>query len=168
MAKTPIRLPVVQSPQSDPGAVTPRSAGQWVLVGAGLILTLWMPLIVVALWVAQKWVAWSARHAASTVEGQSIEGQLDAWWIVLAGAGPLALSFVVACIAGGAIIGRFGSTAGPRQAMLAGGSAAAFAWSLTLLSGNLGEPVVAAASAAALGAFGTVSSRIGFGWSRRR
>jgi hypothetical protein len=127
-----------------------------------------MPLVVVALWVAQKWVAWSAQRAASSVEGQSVEARLDAWWIVLAGAGPLALSFVVACVAGGAILGRFGSKVGPRQAMLAGASAAAFAWSLTLVSGSLREPVVAAASAVALGAFGTVFSRIGFGWSRRR
>jgi hypothetical protein len=168
MAKHPVRLPVIQNAPSDPENVPPRSAGQWVMVGAALILTLWMPLLVVALWVAQRAVAWSAQRATQAAGARALAPQLDAWWMALAGAGPLAMSFIVSCVAGGALIGRFGSAARRPHATLAGASAAALAWAVALVTGNLSEPTVAFASAATLVALGSLFSRLGFVWSRRR
>jgi hypothetical protein len=44
------RLPVVQSKAPEDAAAEARPRWHWVLIGAGLVITIWIPLVLVALW----------------------------------------------------------------------------------------------------------------------
>ena len=131
------RLPVIQSKAAEDEAAEARPPWHWVLIGAGLVFTSWIPLAMVALWIA--------RLFATPV-----------LLLLLVG-----LSFALAAGGGGALVGRFGGRAGKREAALAGLVAALAAWAIALGSGALAPWPVAVASGVLLGGLGALFAWLG-------
>ena len=138
------RLPVIQSKAAEDEAAEARPRWQWVLIGAGLVFTSWIPLAMIALWIA--------RVLATALAVVLLVG----------------LSFALAAVGGGALVGRFGGRAGTREAALAGLVAALVAWGIALASGALAPWTVALASGGLLGALGALFAWIGGRLGHRR
>jgi hypothetical protein len=137
------RLPVIQNKAPEDAAAEARPAWHWILIGAGFVVTLWAPLAVVALWIGQR------STLAVTVTG-------------------VVLSYALATISAGAMVGRFGGSAGHREAMFAGLLAAALMWSLAAVGGSLSPWPVALGSFAVLAGLGVVFTRWGSALGARR
>jgi tRNA-(ms[2]io[6]A)-hydroxylase len=86
----------------------------------------------------------------------------------VASLGPLALSYALATVSAGALVGRFGGKAGRREASLAGLLAAGVAWSMAAASGSLSPWPVALGSFAVLVGFGILLTRWGAGLGIKR
>src|SRR6478735_12640142 len=134
------RLPVLQNQDTDDAAAARRPRWQWVLIGAGLVITLFLPLSWLGVWLG----AWLSRVA---------RGAGGATPIVL-GVLPVALSFLIACGGAGALVGRFGGRAKGREAALSGSLGALIGWGLAALGGSLTPWLVAVVSLAVLVTFG--------------
>ena len=163
------RLPVLQNPA--PGdADDQRPPWHWVLIGAGFVFTLWIPLAIAAQWLsrmlAASMVDLADAEAVAHFNATAPTGQRVLLSAVLLG--PLVLSFVAACVSGGMLVGRFGGRAGFREATLAGLLAAAVAWLVALLGGALSPWSVAVASLVLLGGAGSGLTRLGAWLGRRR
>ena len=136
------RLKVLQDAPPDED----RPAWHWAVIGVVFILSIWAPLAMLSSWVA--------RRVSHLIVGDLPPDELslrlaDAsasarfWlWFVLT-VGPV-LAYGLACWASGAMVGRFGGKAGPREAAVAGAFAALVGAGLTLVQTS------AAASAASL------------------
>src|SRR5689334_22956555 len=98
------RLPVLQSADADP--VRPR--WHWTLIGAGLVVVLWAPLSMLALFVGLRWMVPLLVTNPADVRSSG-----------LVQAGIALVAYVTACVATGAVIARFGAPAGPREALYA-------------------------------------------------
>lgn len=159
------RLPVLQTSDTD----EERPPWHWVFIGAGFVFTLWIPLAIVAQWLsrmlASSLVDLGDAHAVVRFNATAPAGQRVLLSLVLIG--PLVVSFVVACVAGGMLVGRFGGRAGPREATLAGLLAAGVAWFVALIGGALSPWSIAVSSLALLGGAGAGLTRLG-GWLGRR
>ncbi len=137
------RLPVIQEPTGEDAEAAARPAWQWVLIGSGLLVTIWTPTVVVVLAVARK-----------------IAGPGGTTGPVLA-VSLVALTFAAAALAAGYLVARFGVRTRPRHAVFSGLLAALEIWALALLGGafsSAGDGVrallvlaVLAASSCALG-----------------
>src|SRR5258705_227693 len=115
------RLKVLQDAPPDED----RPAWHWAVIGVVFILSIWAPLAMLSSWVA--------RRVSHLIVGDLPPDELslrlaDAsasarfWlWFVLT-VGPV-LAYGLACWASGAMVGRFGGKAGPREAAVAGGGA---------------------------------------------
>jgi len=141
------RLTVLQNQDTDDAAAARRPRWQWVLIGAGLVITLFLPLSWLGVWVG----AWLSRAAG---------GASGAIPIVL-GVLPVALSFLIACAGAGALVGRFGGKAQAREAALSGSLGALIGWGLAALGGSLSPWLVAVVSLAVLVSFGAAAAFIG-------
>jgi hypothetical protein len=138
------RLPVIQNKAPEDAAAEARPAWHWILIGAGFVVTLWAPLAVVALWIGQRLA------------------------LVSVTVGALLLTYAIATIGAGALVGRFGGSAGHREAMLAGLAAALVMWTLAAAGGSLSPWPVALGSFAVLAGLGVVFTRWGSGLGVRR
>ena len=127
------RLPVIQEPTGEDAEAAARPAWQWVLVGSGLLVTIWTPLVAVALAVARK-------IASEGAPGAGVAAIL------------VAVTFALASLAAGYLVARFGQRTRPRHAPLAGLVAAAEIWLLALLGGAFGSPLVAVSALLSLAA----------------
>lgn len=120
------RLPVIQEPAGEDAEAALRPAWQWVLIGSGLLVTIWTPTVAVSLALA--------RRLASAADGA-------------VGAGPAALlvagTFALAALAAGYLVARFGPRARLRHAAGSGVLAAAEIWVLALLGGAFTSVMVA-------------------------
>ncbi|HEY0467106.1 MAG TPA: hypothetical protein VGC79_23055 [Polyangiaceae bacterium] len=145
------RLPVLQNQDTDDAAAARRPRWQWVLIGAGLVITLFLPLSWLGVWLG----AWLSRVAAGDASGAN-----RALPIVL-GVTPVALSFLIACAGAGALVGRFGGKAKTREAALSGSLGALIGWGLAALGGSLSPWLVAVASLAVLVTFGAGAAFVG-------
>lgn len=162
------RLPVLQNPA--PGAADEqRPPWQWVAIGAGFVFTLWIPLAMAAQWLSRALAASlvDLRDAHAVAHFNATAPASERVLLSLVLLGPLALSFVAACVVGGVLVGRFGARAGAREATLAGLLAAVVAWLAALLGGALSPWSVAVSSFVVLGAAGALLTRLG-GWLGRR
>jgi hypothetical protein len=146
------RLPVLQNQDTDDAAAARRPRWQWVLIGAGLVITLFLPLSWLGVWLG----AWLSRAASS---GRA-DGATGAIPIVL-GVLPVALSFLIACGGAGALVGRFGGKARSREAALSGSLGALIGWGLAALGGSLSPWLVALVSLAVLVTFGAGAAFVG-------
>jgi hypothetical protein len=144
------RLTVLQNQDTDDAAAARRPRWQWVLIGAGLLITLFLPLSWVGVWLG----AWLSR-AASNGDGAS-----GATPIVL-GVLPVALSFLIASAGAGALVGRFGGRAKAREAALSGSLGALLGWGLAALGGSLSPWLVALVSLAVLVICGAGAAFVG-------
>lgn len=162
------RLPVLQNSASG-GDDQQRPPWHWVLIGAGFVFTLWIPLAIVAEWLsralARSLVDLADAQAVAHFNATAPTSQRVLLSLVLLG--PLTLSFVAACVLGGMLVGRFGTSAGAREATLAGLLAAGVAWLVALVGGALAPWTVAVSSLALLGGAGAALTRLG-GWLGRR
>jgi cation transport ATPase len=132
------RLPVLQSRDEEPR----RPDWQWNLIGAGFVVTLFLPLSMIGGWVARLLVrSASSRHS------------------IVLGALPVALSFALACGASGALVARFGNRR--PQAVIGAALGTLSIWCLALVTGNLPEIRVALAALAGLLWLGLLSAWLG-------
>ena len=109
------RLPVLQEAEgSDDG----RPGWHWTLIGALFALSIWVPLAMLSSWMAGRMVhrlvgdvapSGMAEHLATAAWSTRV----GLWFAVTAV--PI-LSFAVACLAAGALVGRFGNRAAAKEA----------------------------------------------------
>jgi len=164
------RLPVIQDQASEDGAAAARPAWQWILIGVGFVLTIWVPLAIVALWVGRA-LGRSIVDLDDAAELARFRASADAGDIALytlISVGPVLLSFVVACASAGALVGRFGGRASRREAILAGLFAAVTAFGIAALGGSLGAWPLAIGALVVLGVTGTLSSALGAAFGLRK
>ena len=112
------RLPVIQQQTGDDAEAAARPAWQWVLIGSGLLVTIWTPTVAVALAIARKI---SAARAGGPPLGPAVA------------AGLVAATFALSSIAAGYLVARFGPRTQLRHALFAGLAAAAEIWLLAWL-----------------------------------
>lgn len=112
------RLPVIQEPSGEDAEAAARPAWQWVLIGSGLLVTIWTPSVAVALAVARKIAALQGEAPGATVAAALV-----------------AATFALASLAAGYLVARFGRRTRPRHAVYSGLLAAAEIWLLALLGG---------------------------------
>ena len=114
-------LPIIQS-QSGGREGEERSPLAWRAIGATLAFTLWLPLsmlggalgrALVSTWVDSSNPEQLARFARTASGSETL-------LLTLALSGPAMLAFVIACGISGALVGRFGTTARPRDAGIGG------------------------------------------------
>jgi hypothetical protein len=116
-------LPVIQTPAGEDAEAAQRPAWQWLLIGAGFVLAVFVPLALLA---APLGVALARRIVAGP--------PLSA---VLAGA-PVLAAFLLAAWAAGAVVGRFGLRAKRPTAALSGALGGSVLLGLVLLRGGFG------------------------------
>lgn len=142
------RLTVLQNDDTDDALAARRPRWQWVLIGAGFVITLFLPLSLLGVWLGQ---------ALSRAVPRSESGALQ----VVLGALPVALSFLVACGGAGALVGRFGGRAKAREAAYSGALGAFSGWGLAALGGSLSPWLVAVSALVALVTFGAGAALVG-------
>ena len=142
------RLTVLQNQDTDDAAAARRPRWHWVLIGAGFVITLFLPLSLLGVWLG-------------TVLSHSLPPSADGWLRIVLGAGPVALSFVTACAGAGALVGRFGGQAKAREAALSGSLGALAGWGLAALGGSLTPWLVAVASLVVLVILGSSAAFVG-------
>lgn len=152
------RLPVLQNQDTDDAAAARRPRWQWVLIGAGLVITLFLPLSGLGVWLG----GWLSRAALSGRTGAT-DGAASASGAtpIVLGVLPVAFSFLIACGGAGALVGRFGGRAKAREAALSGSLGALIGWGLAALGGSLSPWLVALVSLAVLLVFGAVAAFVG-------
>jgi len=114
------RLPVIQEPTGEDAEAAARPGWQWALIGSGLLVTIWTPVVAFAFVLFRPKAGLGALMAGST--------------------------FALAALAAGYLVGRFGVRARPRLGVKAGLLAAAEIWALALLGGAFSAPFEAIAA----------------------
>ena len=142
------RLTVLQNQDTDDAAAARRPRWQWVLIGAGFVITLFLPLSLLGVWLGAR-----LSHAVPPGAGRTSQ--------IVLGAGPVALSFLLASAGAGALVGRFGGKAKAREAALSGALGASFGWGLAALGGSLTPWLVALVSLAVLVIIGAGAAFVG-------
>jgi hypothetical protein len=136
------RLPVLQNKDADVDPNRPK--WHWFVIGAGFVVTLFLPLSMLALWIgARMGPPASLEHPPSTL-------------LIVARALPVAFSFMFACGAAGFLVGRFGKLDKSREAALAGVLGAFASFGLSLLgrsSISVGSALISLAVLSVLAAF---------------
>ena len=134
---TPLRrLPVLQnSSTSDDG----RPAWHWVPIGFLFVVSLWLPFAMVANWAAGRVVHrilgdLPANEIGLRLADADASDRFSLWMVLTAA--PL-VAFSAACGFGGALVGRFGGQAGPKEAAASGALAGLAGTVLTLATGNV-------------------------------
>ncbi|MET0790042.1 MAG: hypothetical protein ABW061_00850 [Polyangiaceae bacterium] len=140
------RLTVLQNQDTDDAAAARRPRWHWVLIGAGFVITLFLPLSMLGVWLGG--VLSRALPGAGAIQ-------------IVLGAAPVACSFLVACAAAGALVGRFGGKAKAREAALSGSLGALAGWGLAAAGGSLSPWLVALASLVVLVVFGAGAAFLG-------
>lgn len=140
------RLTVLQNQDTDDAAAARRPRWHWVLIGAGFVITLFLPLSVLGVWLG-------AVLSRSVAAGSSAQ--------IVLGAAPVACSFLVACAAAGALVGRFGGRAKAREAALSGSLGAFAGWCLAAAGGSLSPWLVALVALVVLVVFGAAAAFVG-------
>ena len=166
------RLPVIQSAAPEDSAAEARPSWQWTLIGAGFVLTIWLPLAMVALRLGQFLSARFVNPADPQAVARFHETEGSSGLILLATLTilPVVLSFVAACLAGGALVGRFGGRSGKREATLGGALAGLTSCAIAGLGGALTPWPIAVGAFSVLAAGGAVFTRLGaiLGLARRK
>ncbi len=138
------RLPIIQS-QSGGRESEERSPLAWRAIGATLAFSLWLPLSMLGSALGRALVSTRVdasdpvqlAHYTNTASGSA------KLLLTLALSGPAMLAFVIACGLSGALVGRFGTTARPRDAGMGGAAAAAVGCLVAALGGAFGSLAVA-------------------------
>jgi flagellar biosynthesis component FlhA len=145
------RLPVIQEPAGEDAEAAARPPWQWVLIGSGLLVTIWTPSVAVSLAIARK---------ISEVRGDAAVGPGIAAVLV-------ALSFALSALAAGYLVARFGPRTSLRHSTFAGLVAAAEIWVLALMGGAFSSAVVGVSALLSLSALASAFCVLG-AWLRRR
>ena len=146
------RLPVIQEPTGEDAEAAARPAWHWVLIGSGLLVTIWAPSAVVALAIARKIAAGRPDAAAA---GAGVATAL------------VALTFALASMVAGYLVARFGVRTARRHASFAGLLAVVEIWILALLGRAFPSGSVALSALLVLSGLAAVFCTLG-AWLRRR
>lgn len=143
------RLPVIQQPTGEDAEAAARPAWHWVLIGAGMLVSMFMPLALAALALGRTGLAtrWLGEVMAAGV----------------AAGAALALAAALA----GYLMARFGPHTQRRHAAFAGLAGAAALWALVLLSGGFQAAFLALSTLFMLSAVGAAFCALG-AWLRWR
>jgi hypothetical protein len=118
------RLPVIQEPTGEDAEAAARPPWQWVLIGSGLLVTIWTPTVAALLALARK-IAGPDR-----APGPALSALL------------VALTFALSSLAAGYLVSRFGVRTRPRHAVFSGLLAALEIWALALIGGAFPSALV--------------------------
>ena len=144
------RLPVIQQPTGDDAEAAARPSWQWVVIGSGLLVTIWTPSVSLALMLARK----ISEHAGRAT-GPGVA------------AGLVAITFALSAVAAGYLVARFGQRTQPRHAIFAGLLAAGEIWFLALLGGAFSSGLVGASAFLSLSVLSAAFCALG-AWLHRR
>ncbi len=144
------RLPVIQEPTGDDAEAAARPGWQWVLIGSGLLVTIWTPFVTLALMLARKIAEPSAGVTGPGVAASSV-----------------AATFALSAIAAGYLVARFGQRTRARHAVFAGLLAAGEIWFLALLGQAFSSGLVGASALLSLSAVSAAFCALG-AWLHRR
>ncbi|MCA9632205.1 MAG: hypothetical protein KC766_31345 [Myxococcales bacterium] len=150
-------LPVIQNQDPEDAAAEERSPRGWVMVGAMLGFTMWLPLLMIAQWISARWTL------AVTADGAPAHDTL-----LLIQLGPVLTSLMIATGGAGALVGRFGGRAGAGHAALSGLTMALGVGALSVLIGAFPSWLVALLGTAVLAAFATGAAFLGGRYGVRR
>jgi hypothetical protein len=159
------RLPVLQTASEQDEE---RPAWHWTLIGALLIFAIWIPLAMLGTLVLQKtmvrWFGDAPPEEIARLLASGSPTDRARVWLVISGLHIVTLSS--AALGGGAMVGRFGGKAGPREAALGGVLVALAGWSLTAIRTELfpSLPLIFGLGLLA-GGFAWIGGKLGF---RRR
>lgn len=143
------RLPVIQEPTGEDAEAAARPAWHWVLIGSGMLVTLFLPLALAALALARA-------------------GPIDRWLGPIAAAGTAAAAaFALAAVLAGYLMARFGPRTQRRHAAFAGLAGAVGLWALVLLSGGFQGAFLGISTLFMLSLVGAAFCTLG-AWLRRR
>jgi len=146
------RLPVIQEPAGEDAEAAARPPWQWVLIGSGLLVTIWTPTVGVVIAVARQLA--SSRPGAPPL-GAGVAAAL------------VATTFALAAVAAGYLVARFGRRTQLRHTFLAGLSASLEIWVLAWMGGAFDSALVASTAVVSLSALGASFCGLG-GWLGRR
>lgn len=149
------RLPVVQSP-AEPDSEEPRPAWHWVGFGAVAIFVAWLPLAYLAEAVGRRLAAGRVGPGEDAIAKLSRSDRLTVLAMIAA---PQAVALVLAAMAGGFLVTRFGQGTRRRDAAFSGLSVGLLALGLTYSQAGFSlaaviVPLLATGAAAAGGALG--------------
>jgi hypothetical protein len=160
------RLPVLQNKASDEGPARPPM--QWVFIGAGLVVSFWVPLLTIAMWLRARLVQGGAANAEEFAGHMQGAAPLERLGWLLSAVLPVLVPWLLACLFAGMLVGRFGGAARGRHAMYAGLLAAGLACGVAALSGAFDSVIGLFASALVLGTTGAGMSWLGGKFGERR
>jgi len=143
------RLPVIQEPTGDDAEAAARPAWHWVLIGSGMLVSMFMPLALAGLALGRT--------------GVMVRG-LGA---LLAAGVAAGVAFALAATLAGYLMARFGPRTQPRHAAFAGLAGAVELWGLVLLSGGFQAAFLGVATLFMLSAVGAGFCALG-AWLRWR
>lgn len=147
------RLPVIQEPTGDDAEAAARPAWQWVLIGSGLLVTIWTPSVAVALGIARKI---SMAQAGQPAPGAGLAAVL------------VAVTFALAAAGAGFLVARFGPRSRLRHAVWAGLLGAAEIWLLALLGGAFTSGLEAGTALVSLSVLAAGFCAVGAWLARRK
>lgn len=125
------RLPVLQNAPAD----EERPPWHWAVIGAVFIFSIWAPLAMVSSWIGGRVV----HHLIGELPRDELSLRLadasaaDRFWLWFALTVVPVVAYGLACVGSGALVGRFGGRAGPREAAVGGALAAVSAAVVMLL-----------------------------------
>ena len=146
------RLPVIQEPTGEDAEAAARPPWQWVLIGSGLLVTIWTPTVAVTLAIARK----IAAGFGSGAPGPGLSA-------ILVGS-----TFGLAALAASYLVARFGVRTKPRHAVFCGLVAAAEIWVLALLGGAFPSALVGVSALLSLSALAAGFCALGPLLARRK
>ncbi len=145
---------------SKPEAGVPHSRWVWALYGSIVIVSAWVPLALLALFIGRKITSqWVANDTLTPAQSPSV---------VIPTTVLVVLSFAGACTLGGMVVGRFAEHPRRFDAALAGTLGALFVVFLAALGNALRPPLVGVAITLSLLAIAWPSSSLGGRWGKRR
>jgi hypothetical protein len=143
------RLPVIQEPTGEDAEAAARPAWHWVVIGSGMLVSMFMPLALAALALGRM-------------------GLMVRWLGPVMAAGVAAgVAFALASALAGYLLARFGPRTQRRHAAFAGLAGAAELWALVLLSGGFQAAVLGVSTLLMLSAVGAAFCALG-AWLQRR
>ena len=128
------RLPVIQEPTGEDAEAAARPAWQWVLIGSGLLVTIWTPTVATLLALARK------IAGPGGAPGPALAASL------------VAVTFALSSLAAGYLVARFGQRTRPRHAVFSGLLAALEIWGLALIGGAFPSALVGVSALLSLSA----------------
>ncbi|HEX7668568.1 MAG TPA: hypothetical protein VF395_03245 [Polyangiaceae bacterium] len=167
----PRRLPVIQTSAAEDEVAASRPTWHWVLIGAGLTVTLWAPLVAIATPLGLRLASHVLAVPIDTFAAEA-PPRLSPRQATLLGAlvsAPLLLAFAIAGFGAGALVGRFGGRARAAHAALGAAGAGCLASSLALVAKGGISWASFAGTAAVLAVVGALGGFLGgsFGFRKR-
>lgn len=153
-------LPLVGNPE--PENIPPQSPWVWVLLGSIVVVSLWVPLALVALLLSSKIAAYFAISSGSVgLKSHSLALVVPTTTLAF-------VSFASACAVGGAVVGRFAERPRRYDAALAGTLGCLIIVFLAALGNALQPPLAGAAIVFCMLSVAVPTAALGGRWGHKR